>query len=64
MGPASVHLEYGLERFYVAEGTGQPNGTLTVEVAVDSAGRGTIKQVFLDGKPYAKAMKGQAKSRF
>lgn len=53
----SVHVEYGLERFYVREGTGNPRGKLTVKAAVPSSGHGLIKQVFLDGKPYAEAMK-------
>jgi hypothetical protein len=55
----SVHLAYGLERFYVREGTGNPRGKLTVEVAVPSSGQATIKQVYLDGAPYAQAMQDQ-----
>jgi uncharacterized membrane-anchored protein len=51
------HVEYGLERYYVKEGTGNPLGKLTVQVAVPSSGRGLIKQVLIDGKPYAEAMK-------
>jgi len=53
----SIHVEYGLERFYVAEGTGNPTGKLTAQVAVPASGRGHIKEVFVDGKPYAEAMK-------
>ncbi len=53
----SVHVEYGLERFYVAEGTGNPNGKLTAQVVVPASGRGRVKEVFVDGKPYAEAMK-------
>ena len=53
----SVHVEYGLERFYVAEGTGNPVGKLTVEAVVPASGRASIKQVFVDGRPYAEAMK-------
>jgi uncharacterized membrane-anchored protein len=53
----SVHVEYGLERFYVAEGTGNPTGKLTAQVAVPASGRGHVKEVFVDGKPYAEAMK-------
>jgi hypothetical protein len=30
-------------------------------VAVDAAGKPVIKQVFLDGKPYAEAMRQQMK---
>jgi uncharacterized membrane-anchored protein len=56
-----VRLRYGLERYYVAEGTGNPAGKLTVEAAVSNSGRATIKQVFVDGKPYREAMKLQAR---
>jgi uncharacterized membrane-anchored protein len=52
-----VQVEYGLERYYVPEGTGNPRGKVTVEVAVPSSGNGMIKQVFIDGKPYREAMK-------
>lgn len=54
-----VRVEYGLERYYVREGTGQPTGKLTALVSVPTRGDATIKQVFLDGKPYAEAMKSQ-----
>jgi uncharacterized membrane-anchored protein len=57
----TVHLEYGLERYYVREGTGNPRGKLTVQAAVPDSGQGRIKEVFVDGKPYAEAMKGVAR---
>ena len=57
----SVHLEYGLERYYVREGTGNPRGKLTVQAAVPDSGQARIKEVFVDGKPYAEAMKGAAR---
>jgi len=53
----SIHVEYGLERFYVAEGTGNPAGKLTAQVVVLASGRGRVKEVFVDGKPYAEVMK-------
>jgi uncharacterized membrane-anchored protein len=53
----SIHIEYGLERFYVAEGTGNPAGKLTAQVVVPASGRGHVREVFVDGKPYAEAMK-------
>ena len=56
-GNSSVRVEYGLERYYVSEGTGNPQGKLTVQAAVSKSGRATIKEVFVDGKPYAEAMK-------
>jgi uncharacterized membrane-anchored protein len=53
----SVHLEYGLERYYVREGTGNPRGKITVQAAVPASGRAQIKAVLLDGRPFAEAMK-------
>jgi uncharacterized membrane-anchored protein len=60
-GRTNAHLEYGLERYYVREGTGNPHGKITVQVAIPASGQGSIKQVFLDGKPYAEAMTGVAR---
>jgi uncharacterized membrane-anchored protein len=54
---SSVLVEYGLERYYVAEGQGNPTGKLTVQAVVPASGRASIKQVFVDGKPFAEAMK-------
>lgn len=53
----AVRVEYGLERYYVREGTGNPSGTLTVQAVVPASGRASIKQVFLDDKPYTEAMR-------
>ena len=55
--PSSVHVEYGLERYYVHEGAGNIGGSITVEVAASGDGHATIKQVFVNGKPYAEAIK-------
>jgi len=57
----AVHLEYGLERFYVREGTGNPRGKLTVRAVVPASGRASIQEVFVDGKPYAEAMKNSSR---
>jgi len=54
---SSIHVEYGIEQYFVAEGTGNPRGRLTVQAAVSKSGRTNIKEVFVDGKPYAEAMK-------
>lgn len=54
------NVQYGLEQFYVREGTGNPRGKITVEAVVPASGRARIKQVFLDGRPYAEVMKEQA----
>ena len=58
-GPAvsTTHVQYGLERYYVREGTGNPRGKITVQAAVPASGQARIKEVFVDGKPYAEAMK-------
>jgi uncharacterized membrane-anchored protein len=60
-GTNTVHLEYGLERYFVREGTGNPRGKLTVQAVVPASGRASIKQVFLDGTPYAEAMKPESR---
>lgn len=56
----SIHVEYGLEKYFVREGTGNPRGKLTVQAVVPASGRASIKQVFRDGKPYVEAMKEQS----
>ena len=53
----TVHVVYGLEQYFVREGTGTPHGKLTVNVAVPASGQASIKELFVDGKPYAEAMK-------
>jgi uncharacterized membrane-anchored protein len=53
----SLPLEYGLERFYVREGAGNPQGKLTVAASVSRSGAAAIRQVFVDGQPYAEVMK-------
>jgi uncharacterized membrane-anchored protein len=53
----AIHVEYGLERFFVNEGTGNPRGKLTVAAVVTASGRASIKRVFVDGQPYSEAMK-------
>ena len=57
----TLHVDYGLERYYVREGTGNPRGKLTVQAAVPGSGQARIKAVFVDGKPYTEAMKEAAK---
>lgn len=54
-----VRVRYGLERYYVAEGTGNPRGKLSVRAAVPASGQATIKDLFVDGKPYREAMREQ-----
>jgi uncharacterized membrane-anchored protein len=56
-GTNSIHVEYGIEQYYVAEGTGNPHGRLTAQAAVSKSGRASLKELFVDGKPYEQAMK-------
>lgn len=53
----SIHVNYGIENYYVAENTGNPTGKLTVQAIVPASGHPKIREVFLNGKPYATAMK-------
>ena len=55
----SIHVAYGIENYYVAEGKGNPTGKLTVPAVVPASGQPKIKEVFVDGKPYAEAMKNE-----
>jgi uncharacterized membrane-anchored protein len=52
-----IHIQYGLERYYVSEGKGNPTGKLTAQAVVPASGHASLRQVFVDGKPYAEAMK-------
>ena len=54
----AVRVTYGIEKYFVAEGQGNPVGKLTVQAVVPASGRVKIKEVFVDGRPYAEAMKG------
>lgn len=57
-----VRVEYGLERFYVHEGTGNLRGKLTAQIVVPDSSQGQVKQVFVDGKPYAAAAGQQSRT--
>jgi uncharacterized membrane-anchored protein len=57
---SQVRVVYGLERYYVREGTGNPRGKLTARVAVPSSGQGILKEVLVEGVPYAEALRRQA----
>jgi uncharacterized membrane-anchored protein len=54
---AVINIRYGLERYYVPEGTGNPRGKLTVEAVLSKSGRASIKEVFIDGRPYRDVMR-------
>lgn len=57
-----IAIDYGLERYYVAEGTGNPRGKITVKAVVDADGSALIREVLIDGVPYAQAMHAQMKT--
>lgn len=48
-----LSVVYGLERYYVPEGRGNPKGELTVEISVTSGGEPLIRELFVEGKPFA-----------
>jgi uncharacterized membrane-anchored protein len=56
---ANVRVNFGLEKYFVPEGTGNPRGKLTVQAAIGPDGTAVIKQVYIDGKPYADVMRSQ-----
>lgn len=57
----AYRVEYGIERFYVAEGTGTPprDARVTAEIAVSALGQGYVREVYLDGRRYADVMRGE-----
>ena len=56
-GSHYFHINYGLESYFVPEGTGQPVGTLTAKVAITHSGTARIKEILINGKPYAEMMR-------
>jgi uncharacterized membrane-anchored protein len=59
--PGALRVDYGLERYYVREGTGRPSGIITVEAVVTRLGTAFIRQVYIDGKPYVEVMRSQSR---
>ena len=51
-GSGNVHVEYGIGRYYVPEGKGNPRGRLSARVALTPDGRPFLTQLFEEGKPY------------
>jgi uncharacterized membrane-anchored protein len=52
-GQEMVHVEYGIERYFVPEGKGiVPDGELTVKISRLEDGRARVKELLIDGKPY------------
>jgi uncharacterized membrane-anchored protein len=53
----SIHVEYGIERYYVPEGTGlaleqaRQEGEVSIAASVGADGTPQIKSLLVDGKP-------------
>ena len=48
-----LSVTYGIERYYVPEGKGNPpRGAMEAEVALTADGRAFLTRLFVDGKPY------------
>lgn len=53
-----IHLVYGIEEYYIPEGTGSgvnlwtESNEVSARVAVDEDGNAVLKQVYLDSKPW------------
>jgi len=45
-------LDYGIGRYYVPEGQGEPDGAITVEVVLNRQGRAQIRKLYLDDRPF------------
>ncbi len=60
-GNHEVSVHYGLEKYFVREGTGSPHGTVTVQAAITRSGTASIKEVFINQVPYREAMKDEAR---
>ncbi len=56
---AKTSVDYGIEQFYVPEGTGRPRGNLTVDLSIQKSGRAMVREVYVDGAPYVDAMRHQ-----
>ena len=51
--PQGVHVLYGIERYYVPEGKGNPpRGKIEAEVALTPDGRPFLNRLYVDGRPY------------
>lgn len=61
----TLNMEYGIESFFIPEGTGgelqrfSNSGELDVEVSVDKFGNGVIKDLYIDGKVWTLKQEGK-----
>jgi uncharacterized membrane-anchored protein len=52
-GPGSVvRVAYGIEKFFVPEGKGNPRGKIIATVALASTGHPYLKSLTVDGRPF------------
>jgi uncharacterized membrane-anchored protein len=58
-----VQVTYGIERYYVPEGLGNPNGKVTVECVVTDDRTLQIKQVFVNDRPFDRSASAAAAAR-
>lgn len=58
VGASEAEVDFGLSRFYVREGTGNPRGKLVADVVVSPSGEPRLRDLLVDGVPYARAMSG------
>jgi uncharacterized membrane-anchored protein len=52
-----LRVRYGIERYYVPEGTGNPEGAVTVKCVVTADGSLLIKEVYINDRPYGVSMR-------
>jgi uncharacterized membrane-anchored protein len=50
----TIHIDYGIENYFVGEGAGNPTGKLTAQIVVPASGRASIKQVLVNGRTVGK----------
>ena len=48
----NLPVDYGIGRYYVPEGMGNPRGRLSALVAITPDGRPFLKQLYEEGRPY------------
>jgi uncharacterized membrane-anchored protein len=58
-----VQVTYGIERYYVPEGLGNPNGKVTVECVVTDDRTLQIKQMFVNDRPFDRSASTAAAAR-
>ena len=52
VGSKLVWVDYGIERFFVPEGKGNPRGKILAKVTVGRDGQPYLKGLLVDGRPY------------